>query len=210
MIHIFIADDHEVVREGLKRILSEYPDLKVVGEAPDARSLMTQIWTSTADVLLLDITMPGPGFLDLLARLSARRPSLRTLILSVHPEEHFAVRALKAGAAGYVMKDHSSDELAEAIRRVHSGGRFVSPALAEKLVLELQPGGEKAPHERLTDREYQILCKLGSGKSVKQIAEELSLSPKTVSTYRTRIIEKSGLKTNADMIRYVIENQLVG
>ncbi|MDX1514408.1 MAG: response regulator transcription factor [Gammaproteobacteria bacterium] len=208
MIHVFIADDHEIVREGIKRVLTKLPDIKVVGEAADGRSLLSQIWNSTADVLILDITMHGPGFLETLGHLAKRRPSLKVLVLSVHPEEQFAVRALKTGAAGYLMKDRTSNELVEAIRRVHRGGRFVSADLAERLVAELQPSGEKLPHERLTDREYEIFLRIGSGESVKDIAAELSLSPKTVSTYRARIIEKSGLKTNAEMIRYVIENHL--
>lgn len=208
MIHIFIADDHEVVREGIKRILSKHSDMKVAGEAADGRSLLSQIWTSTADVLTLDISMPGPGFLEVLSHLSRRRPSLKVLVLSVHPEEQFAVRALRAGAAGYLMKDRTANELVAAIHRVHRGGRYVSPDLAERLVQELQPSADKSPHERLTDREYEILLKIGGGLSVKDIAEQLSLSPKTVSTYRARIIEKSGLSTNAEMIRYVIENNL--
>jgi len=152
-------------------IASRYSDMQVVSEAADGRGLLSQIWTSTAGVLILDISMPGPGFLEVLGHLVKRRPSLRVLVLSVHPEGQFAIRALKAGAVGYVMKDRSSNELAEAIRRLDRGGRYVSADPAEKLVLELQPNADKAPHGRLSNREFEILCMPGAGRSFPHIAD---------------------------------------
>lgn len=209
MIRLLIADDHPVVREGLKRIVADCPDMQLIGEAVDGAEILAMVESAGVDVLLLDISMPGPPFLDIMRRLRTEQPDLRVLVLSVHPEGQYAVRTLRAGAAGYLTKDHSSGELAEAIRRVFRGGKYVTPSLAEKLAFDLAPDAEERPHERLSDREYEVLQKFGAGKSVGEIASELALSPKTVSTYRARILGKLRLKTNAELIRYAIENGLV-
>ena len=209
MIRLLIADDHPIVREGLKRLVADCPDMQLVGEAVNGTEILGKTESVGVDVLLLDISMPGPGFLETMRRLRVERPGVRVLVLSVHPEDLYAVRALRAGAAGYVTKEHSPEELAEAIRRVYQGRRYVSPSLAERLAVELGPDAEKLPHQRLSDREYQVLCRLGAGNGVSEIASELGVSPKTVSTYRTRVIEKMQLSTNADLIRYAIEHKLV-
>ncbi|MCI0400301.1 MAG: response regulator transcription factor [Gammaproteobacteria bacterium] len=209
MIRLLIADDHPIVREGLKRIVAECRDMRVVGEAVNGDEALTKSKSAGADVLLLDVSMPGPGFLDVMRLLRAESPGLRVLVLSVHPEDHYAVRALRAGAAGYLTKDHSPEELANAIRRVHAGGKYVTASLAEQLASELGPDAEKPPHETLSDREHQVFCMLGSGKSVNEIATELTLSPKTVSTYRTRILQKMKLRNNTELIRYAVQNALV-
>ncbi len=209
MIRLLIADDHPIVREGLKRLVADCPDMQLVGEVADGAEILAKTESVDVDVLLLDISMPGPGFLETMRRLRVERPGVRVLVLSVHPEDQYAVRSLRAGAVGYLTKEHSPEELAEAIRRAYKGRRYVSPSLAERLAVELSPDAEKPPHQRLSDREYQVLCRIGAGKGVNQIASELAVSPKTVSTYRTRVIEKMQLSTNADLIRYTIEHKLV-
>ena len=209
MIRLLIADDHPIVREGLKRIVADCVDMQVVGEAADTDEALARAKSADVDVLLLDISMPGPGFLNTMRRLRTEQPGLAVLVLSVHPEEQFAVRALRAGAVGYLTKDHTPEELGEAIRRVYRGGRYVSESLAENLAFELGPDAEVLPHELLSEREYQVLCRLGSGKSVKAIASELCLSPKTVGTYRTRVLEKMKLTSNAELIRYTVQHGLV-
>lgn len=208
MIRLLIADDHPVVREGVRRIVEECPDITVVGEVADGDELFAKLDTTKADVLLLDIAMPGPGFLNTMQRLRTERAASRVLVLSMHSEEQYALRALRAGASGYLTKGHSPKDLTEAIRRINRGGKYITPALAEKLVFELDRAADRAPHESLSDREYQVLCMLGSGKSIKQIGAVMDLSPKTISTYRTRILEKMKRKTTADLIRYAVEHQL--
>ncbi len=207
MIRLLIADDHPVVREGLQRVV-EGAGFRVVGEATNGDDLLVVAAKVEADVVLLDITMPGPGFLEVIKRLKVQRPSLRVLVLSVQPEDQFGLRVLQAGAAGYLSKNQSPEQLVAAIRRVVSGGRYVSPALAEKLASLIATGDDRRPHELLSAREYQVLCLIGAGKSVKEVAAAMSLSPKTVSTYRTRVMEKTGLKSNAEIIRYTVENAL--
>jgi two-component system invasion response regulator UvrY len=209
MIRLLIADDHPIVREGLRRIIAEQPGLTVVGEATTGDEVLTEARRHVVDVLLLDISMPGLGFLEVLRQLKEEHPRLRVLVLSTHPEEQYAVRALKAGAAGYLTKDHSPEQLVEAIGKVVRGGRFVSASLAEQLVRDLHLDGDRLPHERLSDREYQVLCLLGSGRSVKEVAAMLALSPKTASTYRTRLLEKMQLSTNADLVRYAAQHGLM-
>lgn len=209
MIRLLIADDHPIVREGLKRVVAECPDIRVVAEAVDADEVVAQLKRHDIDIVLLDISMPGPTFLSTMRRLRTERPDLPVLVLSVHPEEHYAVRALKLGAAGYLTKDRSPEELAEAIRRVNSGRKYVTPSLAERLAHELGPDAERVPHEALSGREYEVLRMLAAGKSIKEIASNMTLSPKTVSTYRTRILVKMKLDSNADLIRYALEKQLV-
>jgi DNA-binding NarL/FixJ family response regulator len=208
MIQILIADDHPILREGLKRVISECEDLEVVDEAEDGQEAILKCKDPAIDVLTLDVSMPGPGFLEVLRRVKAHRPDLQVLVLSVHPEEQYAVRALRAGAAGYLTKDHSPVELAKAIRQVASGRKYVTETLGEWLAAELDSPVGKEPHETLSDREYQVFCLLGAGKPVGEIAETLALSSKTVSTYRKRIMDKMNLENNAAIIRYAIERDL--
>lgn len=208
MIRLVIADDHPIVREGLHRIVAEHPDMTVVGEAADADHLQELLREGTADVLLLDISMPGLPFLELMQRLRTTYPHVRILVVSAHPEDQYALRSFRAGAAGYLTKNHTPSELAEAIRRVHQGTRYVTSTLAEALAFELDPEYDRPSHDRLSEREYQVLVSLGAGKSLKEIAAETSLSPKTVSTYRARILSKLGLTTTAELIRYAIEHGL--
>ena len=210
MIKLLIADDHPVVREGLRRVVADSPDIVVVGEAATADELLAQVDRVGPEVVLLDISMPGPGLFEVLRALRERRPAIRTLVLSVHPEGQYAVRALKAGAAGYLTKDQAPRELLAAIRRVHGGGRYVSPALGEKLAQGRGAGVETAAHEQLSDREFEVLRLLGAGNSVGDIARRLSLSPKTVSTYRTRILAKLKVKGTAGLIRYAVEQDVGG
>ncbi|MBI3850587.1 MAG: response regulator transcription factor [Verrucomicrobia bacterium] len=209
MIKILIADDHAVVRRGLKQILQEHSDIVVGGEATNAGEVLDQVRAKSWDVLVLDITMPGRSGLDILRELKQLAPQLPVLVLSMHAEEQFAPRVLKAGAAGYLPKESAPEELVKAIRKVHSGGKYISPTQAEKMAFNLSVDADKPPHEKLSDREYQILCLIGSGRTPTQIAKQLSLSVKTVSTYRTRILEKMNLHTNAELTHYAIKNGLV-
>jgi DNA-binding NarL/FixJ family response regulator len=209
-IRVILADDHAVVRAGLARLLEEQPDIRVVGEAADGDATLRLAREVPADVLLLDVRMPGPGFLETLRHVRARAPALRVLVLSVQPEDHFAVRALRAGAAGYLSKERSSEELVQAVRRVHGGQRYLTSAVAERLADRLGTDGVRPPHEDLSDREHEIFVRIAMGQAVSDIAADLSLSPKTVSTYRARVLSKLGLKTNADLARYAVEHDLLG
>jgi two-component system invasion response regulator UvrY len=208
-MRILIADDHAVVRRGIRGILAEHFSKATFAEAQDAREALEEISKHDWSLVILDISMPGRSGMDVLGELKRMRPRVPVLVLSVHPEEQFARRALKAGASGYLTKESLPEELVKAVRKVLSGSRYVSASLAEKLVWELDREVDKPLHDVLSDREFQILCLLASGKTVKEIGEELALSVKTVSTYRTRIIEKTGLRNNAEMIRYAIQNKLV-
>ena len=208
MIRVFIADDHAVVRKGLRRILEETADMAVAGEAGDGQELLEKIPGNPCDVVLLDISMPGRDGLETLKVLKKEKPALPVLILSIYPEEQYAIRALKNGASGYLTKESAPDELVLAIRKVSQGRKYVSASLAERLAAELEDGGTASAHERISDREYQVLCMMGAGKTVSEIASELSLSVKTISTYRSRILEKMNLKNNSEIIRYVVENSL--
>ena len=209
MIRILIVDDHAIVRRGLRELLSDEFRGAAFGEAATAQQALEQIWKKEWDVALLDITLPGRSGLDLLKEVKAARPKLPVLVLSVHPEDQFAVRVLKAGAGGYLTKESAPEELVNAIRKILAGGQYVSPTLAEKLALGLRKDSTRAPHETLSDREYEIMCCIASGKTVAEIARELSLSPKTISTYRARLLEKLRVKNNAEIIRYAIRNGLV-
>jgi len=209
MLKILIADDHAIVRQGLKQIVTETPDMIVAGEASNGQELLNKIQESDYDVVVLDITMPGRDGIDVLKQLRSERPELPILMLSIHPEEQYALRALKAGASGYLTKESAPDELVVAIRKVSRGGKYISSSLAEKLAFELEVGREQAPHETLSDREYHVMCLIASGKTVMEIAQELSLSEKTISTYRSRILEKMKMKNNAELTYYAIKNQLV-
>ena len=210
MIRVLVADDHPVVRTGLERILAEQSGVTVVGEASDGDEVLTLLQQVAADILLLDVSMPGPGFVPLMQELRATHPSVRILVLSVHSEDQYALRALRAGARGYLTKDHSPEELVAAVRKVYRGGRYVSATLAERLAAELDASDSgRAPHEELSDREFEVLCLLGSGRSVTEAATTMGLSVKTVSTYRTRLLEKMSATCNADLVRYVVTNGLM-
>jgi two-component system, NarL family, invasion response regulator UvrY len=209
MIRLIIADDHPIVREGLRYVVAQSRDIQVVAEAAEGDEAIRIGKDVAADVLLLDVAMPGPGVFEVISELKAARPRLRILVLSVHAEEHYGRRILKAGADGYLTKNYSSQVLAAAIRQVHTGHKYISPTLAEELALDLARDHEGQPHETLSNREYQVLLQLGSGRSIAQIAEQLGLSEKTVRTYRSRIMEKAGFKSTAEMIFYVLQRGLV-
>ncbi|MGD1971619.1 MAG: response regulator transcription factor [Desulfobacterales bacterium] len=209
MIRIIIADDHPIVRAGMKQIISEASDMMVADEASDGHTLLSKIKKENFDVVILDITMPHMDGLDVLKQLKIEKPKLPVVILSIHPEDQYALRVLKAGASAYVTKTSAPDELINAIRKVFRGGKYIGPSIAEKLAFQLDANFEEMPHEALSDREYQVLCTLASGKTVTEIADELSLSAKTVSTYRSRILEKMDMKNNAELIHYAVQNKLV-
>jgi len=209
LVKILIADDHTIVREGLKQILAEVPDWVVAGEASHGFEVTEKLKRKHFDIVMLDISMPDKSGLDILKEIKSKKPKLPVLILSVHPEEQYAIRVLKAGASGYLTKDSAPEELIKAIRIALQGRKYVSSSLAEKLALDLESDIEGPLHERLSDREYQVLCLIARGKTVNQIAKELFLSPKTISTFRTRILEKMNMKTNAELIQYAIKNSLV-
>jgi two-component system, NarL family, invasion response regulator UvrY len=209
-VRLVIADDHPVVREGLKYLVSQNRDMTLVGEADDARSTLEACGTTAVDVLLLDVSMPGMSVVDLIRALRSAGRSPRILVLSVHPERHYARRVLQAGADGYLTKNHSPTALAEAIRQVHAGRKYVTPALAEELAVSLSEDRALAPHEALSNREYEVFRRLGAGVRVNDIAHDLALSPKTVRTYRSRILEKMNIRSTAELIFYAVQNGLVG
>lgn len=206
---ILIADDHPVVRQGLRQMLAAETDLTVVGEAKNGNEVVELSRRIAWDVAVLDYNMPGRSGLELVKDLRHRFPGRAVLILSMYPEDRYAVRALKAGAAGYVTKDSAPEELVNAIRKVAKGGKYVSPALAERLASALESDGSKLLHEALSDREYQVMWMIASGKTVRQIADSLCLSPNTVSTHRTRILRKMQMKNNAELMHYAMRHKLV-
>ena len=209
MIRIAIADDHPIVREGLRRIVSEDASLSVTGEASAAPELFKLLAAAAVDVVLLDVSMPGASFTDTLKDLRTQHPSIRILVLSAHPEDQWAMRALQAGAAGYLTKDHSPEQLVQAIHRVARGRKYVSDTMAERLAGMADDDMSRAPHERLTQREFEVLRALGGGMMVKDVAAQLRLSAKTVSTYRCRLLQKMGFTTNADLVKYVVAHGLM-
>lgn len=209
MLKILIADDHAIVRQGLKQILADIPDLAVVDEASSGNEVLSKVRTNAYDVLILDISMPGLSGLDVLKQLKSEKPDINVLMLSMHPEEQYAIRALKAGAAGYLTKESAPEELIAAIKKVSIGRKYVTASLAEKLAFDLEERSERPSHEYLSDREFQVLCLIASGKTVKEIAEVMFLSIKTISTYRSRILEKMNMKTSAELTHYAIKNGLI-
>jgi DNA-binding NarL/FixJ family response regulator len=209
MIRVLIVDDHAILRRGLRSLLSDAFARAEFGEASNAQQALEQLGKKGWDVALLDITLTGKNGLDILKEIKDARPKLPVLVLSAHSEDQFAVRALKAGAEGYMTKESAPEELVKAIHKILAGGRYVSPALAEKLASSVRKDFTRTPHETLSDREYEVMCRIASGKTVTEIAEELSLSAKTISTYRARILEKLGVKNSAEIARYAIRNQLV-
>ena len=208
-MRLLIVDDHGVVRRGLKEILLDEFAKITFEEAQTAQEALAQLQKQEYELIILDISMPGKSGLDILKDLKEIRPRVPILLLSMHPEEQFARRALKAGAAGYLTKESIPEELVKAVRKVLAGGRYISSDLAERLAMDLTRGGDMPLHELLSDREFQVLRMLSSGKGVQDIADELALSVKTVSTYRARILEKTRMKNNAELIRYAVENHLV-
>jgi len=208
MIKVIIVDDHPVVRRGLKQILHEEPDIKVVGEAGSAPEALKVIRTIDCDAVVLDISLPGASGVEILKQLKYEYRQLPVLILSVHPEELYAVRVMEAGASGYLTKESAPEELVKAIRKIISGGKYISSSLAERLIMDIDASG-KPRHKKLSDREFEIMRMIARGKAIKKIAEELYLSEKTVSTYRTRLLEKMKMTTNAEIISYALKNKLV-
>jgi len=209
VIKILIADDHAVVRKGVRHILSELPDDVTANEAGDSYEVIDNIRKNDYDLVLLDIAMPGKDGLDALKQIKTEKPKLPVLILSMFPEEQFALRALKSGASGYLTKESIPEELLKAIQKVLRGGKYVSESFSDELLLSLDRDVEKLPHETLSDREYQVMLMIAAGKTRKEIAEKLFLGVKTVSTYRTRVLEKMGMKTNADLTNYVNQHNLI-
>ncbi|MCL4394460.1 MAG: response regulator transcription factor [Chloroflexi bacterium] len=209
MIDVLVADDHVLIREGLKKTLSAEPDMNVVGEAGNVAELLKALERLRVNIVLLDITMPGESGLDALKELRHKYPQTPVLILSFHPEHRFAVRALKAGAAGYITKQSATEELVQAVRKIVGGGKYVSAALAEELAAELDTDSGKLPHEALSDREFQVLRLIAAGKKSSEIAEELAVTMSTVNTYRMRILEKMRMESNVELARYALEHGLI-
>ncbi|PWT76960.1 MAG: DNA-binding response regulator [Proteobacteria bacterium] len=206
---ILIADDHAIVREGLRRIISSDTAFTVAGEAADGHEVMAAVRAGGFDVLLLDLSMPGRSGIELLRQVKTERPELHVLVLSMHAEQQYAVRAIRAGASGYLTKDAATTQLSAALTKVAAGGLFITPAVAEALAMGLQTPSEEAPHKRLSDREYEVFVRLATGESVTTIAERLNLSVKTVSTHKTHILEKMNLSSLADLVRYAIAHRLL-
>ncbi len=206
---ILIVDDHAIVRAGLKQILAESePPIEVL-EAGDGVEALRLLRSEECDVLLLDVALPGKNGIDVLKQVKAEWKKLPVLVLSMYPEDQYAVRALRSGASGYMTKESAPDELLTAIRKVSTGGRYISPRVAEVLALEVDTLGDKPPHAALSDREYEVLCRIASGKTVSEIADEMALSVKTVSTYRTRILDKMKMKHNAELTHYAVRHGLI-
>jgi DNA-binding NarL/FixJ family response regulator len=210
MIRVVIADDHTIVREGLKQLLGAADDLEVVGEAQDGFEALKIVREREFDVLLVDLSMPGKGGMELIKQVRAEKPKLRILVLSMHAEHQYAVRAIKAGASGYLTKDSASKELVSALRKVAAGGATISAEVAEQLARSAMPSAEGPPHASLSDREFQVFEALVAGTSVSDIATTLNLSVKTVSTHKARILEKMGLANQAELVRYAIRHRLGG
>lgn len=209
MIKIIIADDHAIVREGLKQIVAEENEIQVSAEAENARELFELLENEVADLIVLDISMPGMSGLEALKELRIKYPDLPVLILSMYGEDQYGLRAIKAGAAGYLKKVSAPEELVNAVNRILSGGKYISPVLAEKLAYTFEKDIKEFPHESLSDREHQILCLIASGKSAEQMADELSLSVHTIYSYRNRILEKMKMKSNVELTQYAIQNKLI-
>jgi len=209
MIKVLLVDDHTIVREGLRQILEEASDIAVADEASNAQEVINKVWNNNYDIVLLDISLPGRSGLDVLKQLKSIKPDLPILILSMHPEEQYAIRSLRAKASGYLTKESASDELIDAIRKVAKGRKYITSSLAEKLAFELEDNSRCPSHKNLSDREFQVMCMIASGKRIKEIADTLSLSVKTISTYRARILKKMNMRNNSQLIHYAIKYGLV-
>lgn len=206
---ILICDDHKIVRDGLRQILQQLPEVTFIGEAKDGKEALILLKGDQYDVVLLDISLPDRNGLEVLQSVKAKWPSTNVLMLSMHPQEQYAIRALKLGASGYLTKDTAAEELILAIKKVSEGGKYISQSLAENLALHLDEDMDRLKHEILSNREFEIMIKIANGKSLQEIGNELFISVKTVSTYRCRIMEKMGLKKNTDLTRYCLENNLI-
>lgn len=208
-VKILIVDDHTVVRAGLRQIISEATDMEVVAEAASAREALEMVSAQAVDLVLLDVSLPDKNGLEVLKQIKSDYPLIGVLLLSMHAEDQYGIRALKAGAAGYLTKESAPEQLIAALRKVSEGGKYITPSLAEQIIYSFGSDAHIQPHENLSDREYEVMCLIASGKTVKEIAEQLFLSVKTVSTYRARVLEKMHLKNNSELTNYAIKNQLV-
>jgi two-component system invasion response regulator UvrY len=209
VIKVYIIDDHEIMREGLKTVLRKHSDVQIIGDSGNSHKFFSEIPKSTIDVVVLDITLKGEDGLDVLRIIKQQYPKVRVLMLSMHPEERFAVRAIRSGASGYVDKQGASDELVDAIRKVARGEKYITPSLAQRLATEVAFDSSKPPHETLTDREFQIMRLFAQGKTSSEIAKELSISTNTVTTHRSKILEKMRVRTTAELVHYALEHHLV-
>lgn len=209
MIRVFIVDDHALIREGLKKILDDKNEFQVVGEATNTNEALEKLYKTDCDIVLADINLPGRNGLELIEEIKQIRPLLHTLVISIYPEEHYAIRALKTGASGYIKKDSASDELLIAIRTILSRGKYISPSVAQILADNLEKANPDSPHECLSNRELEVMYKVASGKSVREIAKELSLSISSVNSYRTRVMEKMQMRSNIELTFYAIQKKLI-
>lgn len=209
MIKVLIADDHHIFRKGLKQTIEDNAEMSVIDEAADGHELLSKVAKRFYDVIILDVSMPGPNVFEIIRQIKSDNPKQAVLVLTMYPEDQYAVRIFKAGASGYLTKDTDEKNLIEAIRKVYKGGKYVTPSLAEKLAFALDIDFEKPLHEILSNREYQIMLMIAAGKSITDIAKEINLGVTTVSTYRSRILEKTGLKNNAEVTYYAVKNQLI-
>lgn len=209
MIRLLVADDHAIFREGLKHILEEHPDIIVAAEAGNGQEVLDKAWKNLYDMVLLDIGMPGMPAIEVLKQLKNERPRMPVLVLSMYPEDQYAVRFIRAGASGYLTKESAPDELITAIRKITAGRKYITSSIAEKLADEVEPDAGKPLHRSLSDREFEVFRLIASGKTVKEIAEALSLSVKTISTYRTRILEKMKMRTNAELMHYALQQHIL-
>jgi DNA-binding NarL/FixJ family response regulator len=209
VIKLLIADDHAIFREGLKHILEEHPDIIVADEAGNGQEVLDYVWKNEYDMILLDIGMPGMPALEVLKQVKNEKPRLPVLVLSMYPEDQYAVRFIRAGASGYLTKESASEELITAIRKITAGRKYITSSVAEKLADEVEPDADKPAHHSLSDREFEVFRLIASGKTVKQIAENLFLSMKTISTYRSRILEKMKMKTNAELMHYALKQHML-
>jgi two-component system invasion response regulator UvrY len=209
VIKLLIADDHAIFREGLKHILEEHPDIIVADEAGNGQEVLDYVWKNEYDMILLDIGMPGMSALEVLKQVKNEKPRLPVLVLSMYPEDQYAVRFIRAGASGYLTKESAPEELITAIRKITAGRKYITSSVAEKLADEVEPDAEKPAHHTLSDREFEVFRLIASGKTVKQIADDLYLSVKTISTYRSRILEKMKMKTNAELMHYALKQHML-
>jgi DNA-binding NarL/FixJ family response regulator len=209
LIRVFLADDHAIVRAGLKELLTGTGDIEVVGEATNGHEVLVAVRQANFDVLVLDMSMPGRSGVELIKLAKAEQPKIRVLVLSMHSEQQYAVRAVRAGASGYLTKESAADELVTAIRRIAKGGAYITPETAERLVLDTSSTSERPPHTQLSNREFEVFRMIVAGKSVTDIATSLNLSVKTISTHKARILEKMGLSSQAELVRYAVKHSLV-
>lgn len=205
---IAICDDHKIVREGLKQIISSFTNFEIIADVESGEALFQVLRTKTPDIIILDVSLPGRSGLEVLKQVKVLRPQISVLVLSMYPEDQFAIRMLKAGASGYLHKDSEPGILLEALNIIAKGGEYLSPKITQLLFREMNGNGESLPHKSLSDREYEVLLYIGEGKTISEIGDRLSLSVKTISTYRTRILEKMNLENNSDLVKYILLHEL--